>query len=159
MFVLVFILFISVPIIEIAVLIKVGGLLGFWITIFIVVLTAILGTYMLRSQSITTLQAVQSRLNSGSLPATQLIEGVILLVGGVLLLTPGFITDAFGFFCLVPVCRQWLVNRMLIKAKNKIFSDMPSPSTSSENSVFDQNRKHTTSDVIEGEFHRRDENK
>lgn len=100
------------PIIEIAVLIQVGGILGLLPTLLIIVLTAILGTFMLRQQGLATLDRARNRLASGQLPAEQLMEGVLLLIGGVLLLTPGFVTDAFGFFCLIPPTRQWLARRI-----------------------------------------------
>ncbi len=155
MFAFIFMLFIAVPIIEIAVLIKVGGILGFWITLLFVVLTAALGTLMLRAQSISTLQAVQARMGAGELPATQLIEGVILLVGGVFLLTPGFITDGFGFFCLIPLCRRWLANKVLSRTQTHLFSKKTTFSSTSTNKSSSQyNKQAPNSGVIEGEFNR-----
>ncbi len=107
-----FLLFIIVPIMEIAVLIQVGGAIGGWTTIGIVILTAIIGTYMLRQQGVATLAKAQQRMRSGEMPAQQMLEGVLLLIGGVLLLTPGFITDFFGFCTLVPISRQFLANKL-----------------------------------------------
>lgn len=111
------VLFIAMPIIEIGVLIQVGGLLGLWPTLIIVILTAILGTWMLRQQSAATLMQAQQRLSAGQLPAQQIFEGLLLLVGGVLLLTPGFVTDAIGFACLVPWSRRWLAGRIAERTK------------------------------------------
>ena len=102
------ILFIAMPIIEIAVLLRVGDSLGWLLTLGIVVFTAVLGTAMLRQQGLATLNKARQRMSSGEMPAEQLLEGLLLMVGGVLLLTPGFVTDAFGFACLVPWTRQWL---------------------------------------------------
>ena len=107
-----FLLFILVPIIEIALLIKVGGFLGLWPTLAIVVGTAVLGTWLLRRQGLDTMARARTRLDIGQLPAIQMIEGLILLVGGVLLLTPGFMTDAFGFACLIPPSRKWIAARL-----------------------------------------------
>ena len=105
-------LFILMPIVEIAVLIQVGSAIGALSTIAIVVLTAILGTVMLRQQGLSTLARARQRLDAGEMPALQLVEGLLLLVGGVLLLTPGFVTDAIGFACLIPFTRRWLANRV-----------------------------------------------
>jgi len=107
-----FILFVAMPIAEIAVLIKVGGAIGGWTTIGIVILTAIIGTAMLRQQGIATLNKAQQRMQKGEMPAQQMMEGLLLLIGGVLLLTPGFITDFFGFCTLIPISRRFLANKL-----------------------------------------------
>ena len=109
---LLFLLFILVPIVEIAVLIKVGGIIGLLPTLAIVVLTAFLGTRMLKSQGRATLDRARQRLDGGEMPAGEIVEGMLLLVGGVMLLTPGFVTDAFGFACLIPPSRRWLASRL-----------------------------------------------
>jgi len=107
-----FILFIVMPIAEIAVLIQVGGAIGAWTTIGIVILTAVIGTAMLRQQGIATLNKAQLRMQNGEMPAQQMLEGLLLLVGGVLLLTPGFITDFFGFCTLIPISRRFLAAKL-----------------------------------------------
>lgn len=107
-----FILFIVMPIAEIAVLIQVGGAIGGWTTIGIVILTAFIGTAMLRQQGIATLNKAQLRMQNGEMPAEQMLEGLLLLIGGVLLLTPGFITDFFGFCTLVPISRRFLAAKL-----------------------------------------------
>ena len=113
-------LFIAVPIIEIALFIRIGGLIGLWPTLGIVVLTAILGPAMLRQQGLRTLNGLQDQLRRGSDPSPLLLEGALLLVGGVLLLTPGFFTDAVGFALLVPQLRAqaaaWLRPRIVAQA-------------------------------------------
>lgn len=104
--------FIGIPILELYLLITVGKLIGVWPTILIVILTAIIGVQLLRIQGLATLKKVQDTLAQGQLPAEALMEGLILLVGGALLLTPGFFTDAVGFTCLLPYSRirlaRWL---------------------------------------------------
>jgi len=110
------ILFIAMPIIEIAVLLRVGDSLGWLLTLGIVVLTAVLGAAMLRQQGLATLNKARQRMSSGEMPAEQLLEGILLMIGGVLLLTPGFVTDAFGFACLVPWTRQWLARRIAARS-------------------------------------------
>ena len=108
----VLLLFVALPIIEIAVMLKVGDAIGWLATLAIVILTAFLGTTMLRQQGMATLNIARQRLDAGEMPAQQMLEGMMLLVGGVLLLTPGFVTDAFGFACLVPATRQWIARRI-----------------------------------------------
>jgi UPF0716 protein FxsA len=102
-------LFIIVPILEIYLLITVGSFIGVWATVLLVILTAIIGTHLLRAQGLATLQKMQETLQQGQVPAFALLEGILILIGGALLLTPGFFTDAVGFVCLIPVLRQYLV--------------------------------------------------
>ncbi len=102
--------FIIIPILEIYLLIQVGSIIGGMTTILLVILTAIIGTHLLRSQGIATLQKVQTSLQQGQIPAEALLEGIFIIVGGALLLTPGFFTDAVGFICLIPILRQYLVS-------------------------------------------------
>ena len=101
-----FLFFLIVPFVEIYVLLQVGGLIGAFPTIFLVVFTAALGAWLLRRQGFATWQRFQTNLAQGTIPAYEMIEGPILLVGGALLLTPGFFTDALGFACLIPALRQ-----------------------------------------------------
>lgn len=106
-------IFIIVPIVEMAILIKVGTVIGALSTIGLVLLTAIIGAALLRQQGLATLLRANQRLNSGELPAREVAEGLILAVGGALLLTPGFVTDTFGLLCLLPFTRQWLATQAL----------------------------------------------
>lgn len=103
-----FLLLLLVPIIEIALFIEVGGLIGTWPTIGIVVLTAVVGTIMLRRQGLAALRSVHERLAAGEDPGRLLADGAMILVAGILLLTPGFFTDAVGLALLVPAVRAWL---------------------------------------------------
>lgn len=109
-------LFIVMPILEIAILLRVGSAIGWVTTLLIVIVTAVLGSAMLRHQGVTTLNRARERMHSGQMPAQELLEGVMILIGGVLLLTPGFVTDAFGFACLVPVTRKWLAGHLASRA-------------------------------------------
>ncbi len=113
MFRIVFLLFIIVPIIEIYLLIAVGSRIGALNTILIIIITAIIGTSLLRLQGLSTLARVQENIDRGKLPATEIIEGLMLLVSGALLLTPGFFTDAVGFLCLIPGIRIHVANYLL----------------------------------------------
>lgn len=106
-------LFIAVPLLEVYLLIKVGGVIGVFPTIALIVLTAIVGAMLLRAQGLATLARFQTNLQQGELPTFTLVEGMLLLVGGALLLTPGFFTDAIGFLCLIPPTRRLLVRALL----------------------------------------------
>lgn len=106
MFRVLFLLFITIPLIEIYLLIQVGSVIGAPLTIALVVLTAVLGAFLLRFQGLMTLQRVQQALARGELPTVPMLEGAVLLVCGALLLTPGFFTDALGFLGLVPPLRR-----------------------------------------------------
>ena len=101
-----FALFVAIPILEIALFIQVGGWLGLWPTLLIVVLTALLGTVLVRQQGLAQIRAVQSSLNRLSDPTRPLAHGAMILASGLLLLTPGFFTDAVGFALLVPGVRD-----------------------------------------------------
>ncbi|MEZ8826626.1 FxsA family protein [Vibrio amylolyticus] len=120
MFPILLLLFIFVPIIEIGLFIQVGDYLGLWPTISLVLVTAFVGASLVRSQGLQTLKSVQGRLNQGELPAQQIFEGVMLAVSGVLLLTPGFMTDAFGMLVLLPAPRaaiaKYLMGKMVVKS-------------------------------------------
>lgn len=105
-----FLLLVAVPIIEIALFIEVGGWLGTWPTIGIVILTALIGSILLRRQGLKALGDVQGRLRSGDDPGQLLADGAMILVAGVLLLTPGFFTDAVGFLLLIPGIRKSIYN-------------------------------------------------
>ena len=106
-------IFIIVPIVEMWLLIQVGGVIGAVPTIAAVLLTAVIGLAMLRRQGLSTLLRVNQRMESGELPAQEMLEGIVLAVSGALLLTPGFFTDVIGFAGLTPVLRQWLVRRLV----------------------------------------------
>ncbi|NVK18711.1 MAG: FxsA family protein [Methylocystaceae bacterium] len=105
------ILFIGVPVIEITVFIQVGDVIGLWPTLIIVILTAIIGTALLRQQGLSTLMRAQASVNEGRLPAEEIFDGVCLLLAGAFLLTPGFVTDSVGFLLFFPPFRK------LIRAK------------------------------------------
>ncbi len=107
-----------VPLVEIAVFISVGGAIGLWPTIAIVVLTAIAGTIMLRQQGLATLMRARQALAQQRMPVQELFDGACLLVAGVLLLTPGFVTDTIGFVLMIPPLRAF-VGRWLWRAAEK----------------------------------------
>lgn len=101
-------LFIGLPIAEIATFIRVGDVIGLWPTLLAIVGTGVLGTVLVRAQGLRTLRQVQASLDRGETPVAELFTGLALLLAGVLLLLPGFITDALGFLLLVPPLRRSL---------------------------------------------------
>ena len=105
----VFLIFVLVPIIEIALFIQVGGAIGLWPTLAVVVATALAGTILVRTQGIATLAELQSSLRDGGNPTRAIAHGALILAAGLLLLTPGFFTDATGFALLVPPIRSALI--------------------------------------------------
>lgn len=100
--------FIGVPLIEIALFIQVGGFIGLWPTIAVVILTAVAGTALLRHQGLGALSRLQESLDRGETPLDPVFDGFCLLAAGMLLLTPGFFTDALGFLLFTPPFRAAL---------------------------------------------------
>ena len=131
--------FIGVPLIEIAVYIEVGGRIGLGPTLAGVVLTALVGTFLLRLQGLITLRRAQQAVNQGELPLREVFDGACLLVAGVLLLTPGFLTDALGLLLFLPVVRR-LLRRLLAYRLHLHVAGGP------------QGRSRYDDDVIEGEW-------
>jgi UPF0716 protein FxsA len=116
-------LFIAVPLVEIYFMIKVGAVIGAFSTVVLILITAVLGASIARYQGLVTLQRVQATVARGEAPAIEMLEGVILFIGAVLLLVPGFVTDIIGFACLVPPLRRLLALRVL----RRVIVPPPSP--------------------------------
>jgi UPF0716 protein FxsA len=130
--------FIVLPVLEMYVLIKVGGNIGALNTILLVLLTALIGVALLRIQGFRTLMNVRNKLGMAQLPAEEIITGIFLAIGGALLLTPGFITDTFGFLCLTPITRRFLLKTFLSNLKPF--------------GAVNENQRSPKQDWIEGEF-------
>ena len=101
-------IFIIIPVIEIAVFIQLGSEIGLWNTVILIILTAIIGTWLLKSQGMATLQRAQQSIQKQVFPVAEVFEGLCLALAGVLLLTPGFVTDAVGFLLFLPQFRAIL---------------------------------------------------
>jgi len=147
MFRILFVLFLLVPLIEIYFLIKVGHIIGAGWTIFSVLATAVIGTGLLRVQGLSTLLRAQTNMQQGNLPAMEMMEGVILAMSGILLLTPGFVTDTIGFLLLIPYIRQGLIKRVINQSKFTVYRQ----------ASYSQHGA-TDSTIIEGEIVDNDEN-
>jgi UPF0716 protein FxsA len=107
-----FLAFLLVPLIEIALFIQVGGLIGLWPTLAIVVLTAVAGTILVRSQGAQALSRLRSSFETLNDPTEPLAHGAMILFSGALLLTPGFFTDAVGFALLIPGVRNAVLREL-----------------------------------------------
>ena len=105
--------FIGVPLAELYVLIEIGGMLGALPTILLCIATAVLGATLVRAQGLRTLREVHEALGRGEIPALAVLEGMVLALAGVLLLTPGLLTDVAGFAALVPPLRREVLGRLL----------------------------------------------
>ena len=153
MFQILFIALIAVPILEIYLFFQVGGMIGVGWTILIVIATAVLGANLLRQQGLSTWARLNQSMAQGQLPPTVLVEGILLLISGAFLLTPGFFTDAVGFLVLMPAVRKLLAAYLL---RQGLFI-----ATSMHTSYSSQTRSETPSpsqqDVIEGEYERKDD--
>ncbi|ARC91137.1 membrane protein FxsA [Vibrio coralliilyticus] len=162
MFPILLLMFIFVPIIEIGLFISVGGYLGLWPTIALVLITAFVGASLVRSQGLQTLMSVQNRLQQGELPAQQILEGVMLAVSGVLLLTPGFMTDALGMLVLLPAPRaamaKYLMSKMTVQSVGGGFQG-GFGSGNFQQGPFEQdsfNQQPKDGNTFEGEYERKD---
>ncbi len=113
-----FILFVGVPILEIAAFIKIGGWIGVVPTLLGCVVTAVIGAFLVRLQGFTVFHNAQESLARGELPVREIANGVFILIAGVLLMTPGYVTDALGFLLLVPPVRAQIAHAAMAYLKN-----------------------------------------
>jgi UPF0716 protein FxsA len=154
-------LFIIIPVIEITVLINVGQAIGAWYTVGLVLLSAFIGVNMLRYQGLSTLARAQQRMNAGQIPGNEMVEGIVLAVGGALLLTPGFVTDVIGFLCLIPYTRKALARQVMSRFTVVAMSHRQNGVAPEDiiNHGPDSPRSQNTDrngDIIDGDFRRED---
>ncbi|WP_420014132.1 FxsA family protein [Tateyamaria sp.] len=139
-----FLAFLAVPLIEIALFIQLGGAIGLFPTLLIVIITAILGTFLVRNQGLQALEQVKSSFNQMRDPSEALAHGAMIVFAGALLLTPGFFTDAVGFALLVPGFR--LAVFRWVRARVKVTT------VSGGHSHGPHGQRHPPADVIDGEY-------
>ena len=139
-------LFIAIPLIEIALFIEVGGAIGLGWTLAIVLGTAVLGSWLVRQQGAQALQQLQRSFHALSDPTEPLAHGAMILFAGALLLTPGFFTDALGFLLLIPPVRRWVYEKLRQRVTVQSFS------MGSAETEFRPRHETLDGDVIEGEF-------
>ena len=122
-------IFIVAPIIEIVVIVKVAGVIGGWNTVGLLILTSIVGAYLVRHEGFAVLRKVQAQLNRGVLPGNELIDGLLVLAGGLMMLVPGFITDVVGLVLVLPPTRplgravvlRWVDRRLSSQTRANLF--------------------------------------
>ena len=108
------------PLIELALPIEVGSRIGIAATLAIVIATGVLGAALAKSQGLATLHRIQREISAGQLPADALFDGALILTGGLLLLTPGLLTDALGFSCLIPPTRKTIKEWLRRKIESRL---------------------------------------
>jgi UPF0716 protein FxsA len=146
-------LFIVIPLTEIFLFVEVGSRIGAFNTVMIVLLTAFIGVNLLRYQGITTLRRAQQQMAQGQMPAQEMMEGMVLAVGGVLLITPGFLTDTLGLICLLPPTRRLLLRFILARATIQMHSQFQAEQT--DDSAAPPHHEHKGR-TIEGDYRRED---
>ena len=131
--------FIVLPVLEMYLLIEIGSFIGALNTIGLVLLTALIGLALIKRQGFNTLISARNKLLKAEIPAEELITGFFIAIGGALLLTPGFITDFFGFFCLIPFLRKYLLNFLNLTFLK--FSDFSQNKRQIEESIDDKYKR------------------
>jgi UPF0716 protein FxsA len=120
MFIKLLLLFTVVPFVELILLIKIGTVIGTFDTVMLIIITGVIGAVMVRSAGVQCLFRIQSSLNSGVVPTEELFTGVLILISGAFLLTPGLITDAAGFVLLFPPARETIKGFLIKYIKSRI---------------------------------------
>ena len=149
---MIFPLFVIVTLLEIYVLVSVGESIGGFSTILLVIITALIGSTLLKQQGWSTMAKAQNAMANGQTPAFEIMEGVVILISGVLLLTPGFITDAVGLLGLMPWSRAYFIDRILRKNAKKVFSQNNTVFIHKGQSSEKKDKGKDKKDTIEGEF-------
>lgn len=133
-------LLLFIPILEIAVFILVGGQIGVVTTLALILVTAIIGSILLRIQGFNTLNNIQMRAAAGEIPGKDLVNGVMIMIAGVLLLTPGFVTDSIGFLLFFPPFRHFLwssiASKIVVKTESA-FNQARNPQHRQDDGVVD----------------------
>jgi|TARA_B100000497_G_scaffold44613_1_gene51736 UPF0716 protein FxsA len=142
-------IFVVVTLAEIYVLVSVGQAIGGLSTVLLVIITAFIGSSLLRQQGWSTMAKAQQSMAEGRTPAMEMLEGVVILVSGILLLTPGFLTDGLGLLGLMPWSRHYFINHFLEKNAERVFRSRNSVFIHRSDSSETKNKKDET---IEGEF-------
>jgi len=120
MFFELFILFTIIPIAELYLLIKIGGMIGAFNTVLIILFTAVIGAYLVKTQGFIVIRKINQGLNEGRLPARELMDGLLVLLGGFTLITPGFLTDLIGLSMLFPLTRILYIKLAVRLIQNRI---------------------------------------
>lgn len=141
-FILLILLLLALPVLELSLLMHLGAAFGALPTLLLVLITAVLGAQLMHSQGVGVLTRIQQSLARREVPTLELLNGAVVLLGGLLLLIPGFVTDAIGFLCLIPPLRHWLLVTVLWRWRLSAPISEATPT------------QPRATQVIEGEFHR-----
>ena len=134
--------FVGFPILEVSVFISVGSLIGLWPTLATIIATAIVGAFLLKKQGLAALYNAQENINNGRLPVEELFDGLFLIVSGLLLVTPGFVTDGVGFILFLPqfrlLLKRFISNVLIARTTARVYTntDHIKP-TKSNNPIID----------------------
>ncbi|WP_413730279.1 MULTISPECIES: FxsA family protein [unclassified Shewanella] len=152
-FLIMLIIFVLIPVVELSVLIRVGEVLGSWNTVALVILTAVVGVSLVRSQGVSTLMSVQKKLAVGEAPGQEIVEGMMLAMAGILLLIPGFVTDLIGLILLTPITRAPLARYFYQRMQLKVVTG--AQFRAGANPFEPPHQRGQGGDVFEGEFERK----
>jgi UPF0716 protein FxsA len=174
-----FLIFVAIPLLELALLIKVGQWIGFWPTMAIIFLTAIAGVMIMQSHGLRTMQRAMATLQEGGMPVQPVVDGTFVMFAGLLLISPGLMTDVAGLLLLIPPVRrvvgQWSMKRLLATGRVRTWTTEAGQPTGRQGPTSEgdpssaepaskrwetqhrPSQKRTAGPVIEGEFERLDE--
>ncbi|SFB77852.1 FxsA family protein [Pseudoalteromonas denitrificans] len=169
MFKALLLIFIIIPIIEIALLIQVSDIIGGWSTVALVIITALIGAKLVKQQGTDALKNVQSQMAQGQMPAQDLFSGLCVIIAGVLLVTPGIMTDVIGFILLTPAIRNKMAAGLIKHAHMRTsagtqgfnfssggFQQNTFNSHENQGNTYENEAPKETPKVLEGEFKHKD---
>ena len=146
-----FFIFIGIPIIEVILFIKVGKYIGLWNTIFIIIVTGVIGAILVKSQGITILNKALGEIKSNKIPIFSIFEGIAILIAGAFLLTPGFLTDTLGCILLIPKTRNLIISYITTHLKKR--------TVYKEKSTYYPDEEDKKNKIFEGDYEEIDDNK
>ena len=139
-----FFIFIGIPIIEVILFIKVGKYIGLWNTIFIIIITGVIGAILVKSQGISILNKAFEEIKLNKMPILSIFEGIAILIAGAFLITPGFLTDTLGCILLIPKTRNLIITHITSYLKKKAIYK--------EKTTYYSNEKNNENKTFEGNF-------
>ena len=152
-------IFIALPVLEISLMIHVGQILGTWNTVALIILSAVIGASLVRSQGVAKLLLVREKMAKGELPGLEIVESMMLAVAGVFLVLPGFITDFIGLLFITPFTRKPIANYVFSRMKVNIVSNQNFGQQNNPfgHSPFDQKPFDQGGNTFEGDFERKND--
>ena len=151
--------FIILPILEMLVLIEVGSVIGAWNAVALVLLGAIIGLQVIRQQGLSTMIKAQQKMAAGELPATEMVEGFMIAIGGGLMLVPGLVTDVFGILLLIPPVRRFIIKRMVASGRWRMQQTNIYEAEYRQEAHWESQQTQINHSTIDGEFSKDDEKK